>query len=111
MLPGCTRLLAFLLAVGSIALAYFAAHSSLRLAKNEIIFRRLWSFEEKRFPYSEVKALKEIHYSGDEKVVFVIEFENEPKWTTAVEVVFPSESEKAFLSKSTGKPIERIIAK
>ena len=110
-LPGRIRLLAFLLAVGSIALVYFGAHSSLRLAKNEIIFRRLWSFEEQRIPYSEVKALKEVHYSGDEMVVFVIEFKNAPEWTTAVEVVFPGEKEKTFLSERTGKHIEQIVTR
>ena len=60
---------------------------------------------------NEVKALKEVHYSGDDKVVFVIEFENVPEWTTAVEVVFPGEREKTFLSERTGKSIEQVVSR
>jgi hypothetical protein len=110
LLPGRVRALAVLLAIGSIVLAYFGAHSSLRLAENEIIFRRLWSVEKERLRYSDVKALKEVYYPADETVVFVIEFHHAPEWTTAVEVVFPGEREKAFLSERTGKTIEKLVA-
>jgi hypothetical protein len=111
LLPVRIRVLGILLAIGSLALAYFAAHSSLRLAENEIIFCRLWSVQEERLTYSEIRALKEVYDPSDEKVVFVIESHDAPEWTTAVEAIFPDQREKSFLSERTGKIIEKVIAK
>jgi hypothetical protein len=109
LLPWRTRVLAVLLAIGSVALVYFAAHSNFRLAENEIIFRRLWSLQEETHAYSSIKALRRIHAAGEEeKSTFVIEFYDAPEWTTAVEVIFPGDREEDFLEAKTGKTIEAV---
>jgi hypothetical protein len=109
-LPRRIRVLSMLLAFGSVVLTYFAAHSYLRMTQHEIVMRRLWSVSEERRPYSEVKALKEVSHPGDDNIDFVIEFYDAPEWTTAVEIVFPDEGQKMFLSARSGKPVERVTA-
>lgn len=108
LLPWRTRLTAVLLVIGSAALVYFAAHSNLRLEEKEMVFRRLWSFEEERHSYSRVKGLSWVRHSGDESAAFVIEFDDAPKWTTRVEVIFPDEREQNFLAEKSGKMIEDV---
>lgn len=98
-----------LLGSGFSALAFFAAHSSFQLTQDEIVLHRLFTTDEERHPYARVKALKQVSTS-DEKSHFVIEFEDAPDWTTAVEVIFPGDSEIAYLSERSGKPVQSVTA-
>ena len=98
-----------LLGCGFAGLAVFAAHSSFQLTKDEIVLHRLFGVDEERYPYAQVKGLKQVS-SPDGKSAFVIEFEDAPDWTTAVEIVFPGDSEIAYLSQRSGKPVQSVAA-
>lgn len=91
------------------ALGYFAAHSSLQLTQNEIVIHRLFSVTEERYAYAQVRALKDLSDPAGEKSIFVIELDGAEAWTTKVEVVFPDETEKAYLSRRAGIPIQHIV--
>jgi hypothetical protein len=84
-------------------------HSRLQLSESEIVLRRIWSFEDEHYPYSEIKALKDIRDRAGDTTAFVIEFEHAEDWSTAVEVIFPEEREKDYLSRRSGKPIETVL--
>ena len=100
-----------LLGGGFFAIAYFAAHSNLRLTEDEIVFRRIWSLEDEHYPYSRIRRLREVHHSEEDQVDFMIELDDAERWSTKVEVVFPGPREKEFLSQRAGKPIERLVAR
>ena len=109
-LPRRIRILSILLAIGSVVLTYFAAHSYLRMTEHEIVMRRLWSVSEERRRYSAIRALKEVSHPGEDNIDFVIEFYDGPEWTTAVEIVFLDERQKMFRSARSGKPVEQVTA-
>jgi hypothetical protein len=91
--------------VAAVGLAYFAAHSSLQLTRDAIVMRRLWSLHAERYPYASVRALREVPSDDGRTVHFVIELDGARPWTTAVEIVFPDEAAKVFLSQQSGKTI------
>lgn len=99
-----------LLGVAFAVLAYFAAHSSFQLTESEIVVHRLFSGREERYAYARVMALRQISDPAGEKSTFVIDFYDAKPWTTKVEIVFPDEVEKAYLSERCGKPIEHESA-
>jgi hypothetical protein len=100
---------AVLLGAMFLAIALFAMHSRLQLSESEIVLRRMWSLEDEHYPYSEIKALKDIRDRAGDTTAFVIEFEHAEDWSTAVEVIFPEEREKDYLSRRSGKPIETVL--
>ena len=91
--------------VAAMGLAYFAAHSSLQLTRDAIVMRRLWSLHDERYPYASVRALREVPSDDGRTVHFVIELDGARPWTTAVEIVFPDEAAKEFLSRRSGRAI------
>jgi hypothetical protein len=104
--------LAFEIVLGTmfLAIAFFAARSKLQLTEKEIVLHRLWSLEDEHYPYADIKALKEVRDRAGETTAFVIEFEHAKEWSTAIEVIFPEERDKDYLSRRSGKPIETVVA-
>jgi hypothetical protein len=104
--------LAFAIVLGTmfLAIAFFAARSKLQLTESEIVVHRLWSLKDEHYFYSDIKALKEVRDRAGETTAFVIEFEHAEEWSTAIEVIFPGEREKDYLSRRSGKPIETVVA-
>jgi hypothetical protein len=90
-----------------VLLAYFAAHSRLQLTADEIVLRRLWSFETERYPYSHVSALTEDGEPGGRGGTFSIHLKDAPVWSTRQEVIFPGAAEKQYLATRTGLEIRR----
>jgi hypothetical protein len=84
---------------------YFAAHSSLQLGPDELVLRRMWSFETERYPYAHVLALNEEGEPGRRHSGFSIQLKGAPAWSTRWEVVFPGIAEKRHLAKRTGLEI------
>jgi hypothetical protein len=99
-----------MLAMASLSLAWFAAQSRLCMTEHELIVRRIWSLHEERHPYNQITALKDIHERRKDRTIFVIRFADAEDWSTKVEVIFPGEAEKAYLSRRSGRPVERIEA-
>jgi hypothetical protein len=87
------------------AIAYFAAHSLLQLTADEIVIRRMWSFETEHYPYSNVSALTE---SNDRNRTFSIHFKDAPAWTTRQEIIFPGDAEKQYLQTRTRLTIQPL---
>jgi hypothetical protein len=102
--------LAALLGIPFFAIAYFAAHSKLQLTEHEIVLRRIWSLGEERHPYSQVTALREIRDGHFDHTEFVIEFAQDAPWSTKIEVIFPGQAVKNFLSARTGRTIDVVVA-
>lgn len=96
--------------LASLALAYFAAQSSLRMTADELVIRRIWSLTDEHYPYTRIRGLREIHERRKDRTIFVIELTDADDWTTQVEVIFPGEEEKAYLARRSGRPIERVEA-
>ncbi len=94
-----------------LGLTIFAAQSSLQWPDNRIVMRRLWSRQPEQYLYAQVKALKEVYRPEKENPDFVIELNEAPRWSTAMEIVFPGPVEKRFLSERTGKAIEKVMEK
>jgi hypothetical protein len=71
-----------------------------------MVIHRMWSSQEERHSYSDVRALKDIYDTRHNKHEFVIDFNNADPWTTAAEVIFPQTEHKAFLTRVTGKDVQ-----
>jgi hypothetical protein len=94
----------------SLALAYFASQSTLRMTEHDLVIRRIWSLAEERHAYTDITALKEIHERRKDRRIFVIRFADAEDWTTKIEVIFPGDAEKAYLSRRSGRVIETLEA-
>jgi hypothetical protein len=86
-------------------LVYFAAHSYVKLTEERLEMRRLWSLGTESHPYSHINALLEAGAQGTGGTTFSIVLRDAEVWTTRVEVIFPNEREKRFLSARTGLQI------
>jgi hypothetical protein len=94
-----------LVMAGSAVMAYFGMRTGLFLGRDELVFDRIWSLEEERYRYDQVKALREVLNDDGEKWNFVIQIAGAPDWSTGREVTFPDDEQKALLVKRTGKRI------
>ena len=97
--------LGVLTVAGSIALGYFGLHAGLYLGRDELAFTRMWSLHEERYPYDQVKALREVQDQDQGRSNFVIQVKGAADWSTEREVSHPDDDQKALLARLTGKTI------
>jgi hypothetical protein len=97
-----------LMVAGSLSMAVFAVRTAVFLGRDEIVLRRMWSWQEERYSYDRVKALREEWDADNGKWNFVMRFDGGPEWSTRQEVVFPDDAQEAVVSRRTGKPIVKV---
>ena len=106
-----------LAAIGALALvfggllSYFAAANEVVLRQNDMMIRRLWSFDTETNAYSEITALKQIQNTQNNRTVFEIDFAHGQPWTTSIEVIQFTPAEMTFLAQRSGKPIQELTAR
>jgi len=100
-------LLGALMVAGSAALGYFGYHAGLFLGRDELVVHRMWSLQEERYAYDQVKALRQVRNPERENPTFVIQVKGAPDWSEEQEVSHPDDAQIALLVERTGKRIVR----
>jgi len=100
-----------LMTAGSLLIAFFAIRSGLYLGRDQIALTRIFSWQEERYSYPRIKALREEWDADNGKWDFTIQFDGAQDWSTSHEVVFPDDAQKALLSQRSGKPIRKVAPK
>lgn len=103
-------LLGALMMAGSLALGYFGYHAGLFLGRDELVVHRMWRLQEERYPYDQVKALRQVRNPEQEHPSLVIQVKGGPDWSEEQEVSHPDAAQIALLAERTGQRVVRAAA-
>ncbi len=113
------RGLAVLIVIPALGFALLGMDTYMKVTDSGIVVNRFWSFDEQRYPFSSVKAVKSASHframngKAVERPHFVVDFSDGTKWTTRdwLRETEPEQDAKlaAFIAARSGKTVQPVV--